>query len=80
MVVLPDFQGIGLGSRFYEFAGEYLKQRGKTYIDTTSHPATIGHRLKNKKWIMTRKPGHVSFTKSGNFTKNRKFFSINCIF
>lgn len=69
-VVLPDFQGIGLGNRLSEFCGHWLKQKGKTFISTTSHPAMIGHRVKSPKWVMTRKPGHVTNTKTGVLRKS----------
>jgi ABC-type Mn2+/Zn2+ transport system ATPase subunit len=64
-VVLPDYQGIGLGNRLSEFCGHYLKQRGKNFISTTSHPAMIGHRIKSDKWVMTRKIGHLRVSKTG---------------
>lgn len=54
-VVLPDYQGIGLGNRLSEFCGEWLKEKGKGYISTTSHPSMIKHRIKSDKWVMTRK-------------------------
>ena len=79
-VVLPDYQGIGLGNKISDFAGEYLKAKGKTYLSTTSHPAMIGHRIKSKKWIMTRKPGHVGFTKTGVLQKTASFSRLTASF
>lgn len=64
-VVLPDFQGIGLGNRLSEFCGHYLKTIGKKFISTTSHPAMIGHRVKSPKWVMTRDIGHLRVSKTG---------------
>jgi len=74
-VILPDYQGIGLGSAISDFAGAYYKERGKTYISTTSHPAMIASRCKSKNWVMTRSPGHApvqskqSFQKSGSASR-----------
>ena len=69
-VVLPDYQGIGLGNTLSDFGGEYLKAKEKTYISTTSHPAMIGHRIKSDKWAMTRKPGHTSKTSNKGVLKD----------
>ncbi len=55
-VVLPDYQGLGIGNRLTETIGEILKQEGKKLISTTSHPAMINHRMRSKKWVMTKKP------------------------
>ena len=69
-VVLPDYQGIGLGNMLSDFGGEYLKSKGKSYISTTSHPAMIGHRIKSDKWVMTRSPGHLKNPKSNLMKKS----------
>ena len=58
-VVLPDYQGIGIGNRISEEVGEYFLARGKRYSSVTSHPAMIAHRSKSPKWVMRRKPGRV---------------------
>lgn len=61
-VVLPDYQGIGLGNKLSEHVGDILLAEGKRFISTTSHPAMIGYRNKSKKWVLTRKPSRVSKT------------------
>ena len=53
-VVFPDFQGVGIGIAMNTAIAEYFKQNGKTYISTTSNPAMIAARLKDKRWILTR--------------------------
>lgn len=58
-VVLPDYQGIGLGNRLVEEVGEVLMGEGKVLISTTGHPAMISYRANSPKWITTRKPGFV---------------------
>jgi GNAT superfamily N-acetyltransferase len=55
-VVLPDYQGIGLGNAMSEAVGDYYIDQGFRYTSLTSHPAMIGHRVRSKKWIMTRAP------------------------
>lgn len=59
-VVVPDFQGIGLGNILSEKIGSLLNIERKSFISTTSHPAMIAYRRKSKKWIMTRKPSRVA--------------------
>lgn len=59
-VVLPDYQGLGLGNRLSEAVGDILAGEGRKLISTTSHPAMIAYRCKSPKWIMTRKPSRVN--------------------
>lgn len=58
-VVLPDFQGIGLGNRLSEHVGELLLSIGKRYTSVTSHPSMIHYRAKSNKWVMTRQPSRL---------------------
>lgn len=39
LVVLPDFQGLGIGSKISEFTGAILKSQGKSYYTKTVNPA-----------------------------------------
>lgn len=56
-VVLPDYQGAGIGNRMSEAVAEIYHQQGRRYSSVTSHPAMIAHRLRSPKWIATRLPG-----------------------
>jgi GNAT superfamily N-acetyltransferase len=58
-VVLPDYQGIGIGNVLSEFVAQSFLDEGKRYSSVTSHPAMIAHRSRSPKWIMTRKPSRV---------------------
>jgi len=53
-VILPDYQGIGIGSILSNNVAEILKSEGKGFISTSSNPAFINSRKKSKKWIITR--------------------------
>lgn len=55
-VVLPDYQGIGIGNALTMTIGEMYKQEGCRFFSITSHPAFIQARTKNPKWKLTRKP------------------------
>lgn len=54
LVILPDYQGIGLGSFFSDYIAEHYKKQGKMFYSTTSNPALIKYRQKSKKWIIKR--------------------------
>lgn len=70
-VVLPDYQGIGLGSKLSNCVAEILKENGKGFISTSSNPAFINARKNDKNWIITR----IGRTSSGSGkiqNKNKK--------
>lgn len=52
-VILPDYQGLGLGIYLRDFCGEYYHSQGFVYITTISHPALIHHMKRSPKWICT---------------------------
>lgn len=58
-VVLPDFQGIGLGQRLTDFVAQMFIDNGNQFITTISTPAFIHARSKSKKWITTRLPSRT---------------------
>lgn len=58
-VVLPDYQGVGIGNAVSEWLGSLMKAGGYNFISTTSHPAMIRHRQKSPAWKVHRF-GHVS--------------------
>jgi len=53
-VVLPDYQGIGLGNFLSEWLGAKLRSEGMRFYSLTSHPAMIFHRAKSPKWRCSR--------------------------
>ena len=67
-VVLPDYQGFGLGNRLSEHVGDLLLREGKRYTSVTSHPAMIHYRAKSKKWTMTRSPSRMAAPKQGDIS------------
>lgn len=69
LVVLPDFQGLGVGNIMNEWIGElYWREDKKRLSIVTTHPGLIGSYVKSKRWMMQ------SFDKGvkvdGNFDKN----------
>lgn len=53
-VVLPDYQGVGLGHYLSNTVADIVKSENKGFISTTSNPAFIASRRKDPKWAMTR--------------------------
>jgi GNAT superfamily N-acetyltransferase len=58
LVVMPEWQGAGVGTKFLEWVCEYHKQgRGRcgkklpTFFHT-SHPQLVGYLKRSKKWIL----------------------------
>lgn len=62
LVVLPDYQGIGVGSRFLNAIADMYAKQGYEFTITTSAKNLISKLSKSKQWVMTRmgtaaKPG-----------------------
>lgn len=56
-VCLPDFQGVGIGSRLSDYVASVMAATGKPYRSTSSHPAVIRHRMRSPNWVMVRGVG-----------------------
>lgn len=52
-VVLPDFQGLGIGVRLGDWMGERRKKMGCRYYSRTSHPRMGAYRENSKLWKPT---------------------------
>jgi GNAT superfamily N-acetyltransferase len=56
-VILPDFQGLGIGVRLSDAIGEIHVQEGKRYFSKTAHPRLGEYRENSPKWKATSKNG-----------------------
>lgn len=54
LVVLPDFQGLGIGSKFSDWMGQYLYERNLRFHYVVAHPAMVRMLSKSRRWKMTR--------------------------
>jgi ABC-type lipoprotein export system ATPase subunit len=59
-VCLPDFQGIGLGSRISSLTASLWRAVGFRALSTTTHPGLVRSRVRDPDWRMTRPPSLVS--------------------
>lgn len=66
-VVLPDYQGLSIGSSISDYLASLYKADGKTMYVKTSNPALWSHRDKSKNWHCTT---HITEDK----VKNTKWF------
>lgn len=55
LVVLPDYQGLGIGHIFSTFIAEMYIKKGFRFIITSSTKSLFFQRAKDKRWIITRK-------------------------
>jgi len=66
LVMLPDFQGLGLGLKLRtEVARYYTNVLGKNFTAVTSHPAIIHGLKKHPNWVLTRMGRLGKGTQSG---------------
>lgn len=80
VVVLPDYQGVGIGRHMTDAIAQMYKDNGYTYLCVSSAPAFIHSRSKSPKWIVTRKlsrTGRGSETGKIQNYKNKKSTSFN---
>jgi GNAT superfamily N-acetyltransferase len=81
-VVLPDFQGVGIGNALSEWLGEYVTANGYRFRSVTSHPAMIRHREKSPKWKLTRighvAPPNLNARPSKNSGAQRSCMKVSC--
>lgn len=58
-VVLPDFQGMGIGPRLSDAVAQLHRAEGKRYYSRTSHPRLAAYRDTSPLWRKTSKHGKV---------------------
>jgi len=59
LVVLPDYQGVGIGTAVLETVAELYRSWGRRVSITASHPAMVGHLRRSRRWrvVAVRKTG-----------------------
>lgn len=56
-VVLPDYQGFGVGLRLVEWTAEWHRQQGRRFYSRTTHPRIGQARDASASWRATKKSG-----------------------
>ena len=72
-VVLPDYQGVGIGNIFIEYIASCLKALGFDFIGRNASPIVMQHRAKSTKWKMMGKPGISKHNDKGNSVYRSKY-------
>lgn len=70
LVVLPDYQGIGIGTRFIKEVAKIIKSKGFELNLTTTTPALVGALKKDPEWVLARYGREKSGSKGYNRYKN----------
>jgi len=70
LVVLPDYQGLGIGHVFSSEIAEFYKKQGFRFIITSSTKALFKQRANDTRWIVTRK-GRVSIGSDNGIIQNK---------
>jgi len=71
LVILPDYQGIGIGKALLDWTAKYYTKTGYVYGITTSHPSINKTLVKDKHWILLR------MGRMGRMGSNRKIKELN---
>ena len=50
LVVLPEFQGLGIGGRMDDLVGQWLYEKGQRYHNRVAHPAMIRYYSRSPRW------------------------------
>ena len=79
-VVLPDYQGLGIGVRISDAIGQIHIEEGKRYFSKTTHPRMGEYRNRSSKWRPTSKNMKVRGLSGNNKNMNwlpRNVFSYS---
>lgn len=74
LVILPDYQGLGIGVKLLEYVCDLFKYHDKTMYLRTSHTKLINYMLKSKKWFGDGKM-HFSVKGKGKIDGHRKIYT-----
>lgn len=77
MVILPDYQGIGLATKFITEIAKYYKNLGYEMSINTSAKNMISALNKNSEWILFNYGAH-RFSKTGHIDKKRSSLRNKC--
>lgn len=60
IVTLPDWQGVGIGTRLLNMTGAAYRSQGRALYIATSHPGLVASLNRSTSWSMRRKPSRNS--------------------
>ncbi len=78
LVILPDYQGIGLGTKFLNEIAKYYTNMGYDFSIVTSAKNMIMALKKSEKWAMIRYNVNRCASNKSAIDNNRKSMRNNC--
>jgi len=72
VVCLPDYQGVGIGTRLEDFTAANLKALGYDYLIQTAHPARMQYCAHSPKWKLIKQPKVSTARRSKNGRRAKK--------
>lgn len=78
LVILPDYQGIGLGTKFLNLVAQYFTDKGFDFRIVTSAKNMIHALNKSERWKMVRWSVNKCNSKSSKIDCNRKSKRDQC--
>lgn len=69
LVILPDYQGLGFGTKFLSYIAEYYFSKGKKLYIRTTHLRLVNYLRNNFNWKESGTSGKVSTGGKGKATK-----------
>lgn len=73
VVVLPDYQGMGIGSRLSDLIASYHVKDGSRYFAKTAHPALGEYRESSSLWVATSKNARARLDYINRASLNTKY-------
>jgi GNAT superfamily N-acetyltransferase len=64
LVVLPDYQGLGIGGRLDDWIGQHLWDRNLRYRNVVAHPAMIAYYSRSPRWTETGRTSSLQTAKT----------------
>jgi GNAT superfamily N-acetyltransferase len=71
LVVLPEYQGLGIGCKFDDWLGEYLYRRGYIYRNVVVHPTMIAYYSRSPRWRLK----HVNLRTTNTTSTNVRWYN-----
>jgi GNAT superfamily N-acetyltransferase len=81
LVVLPDYQGLGIGHKFSSEIAEYYKSKGFRFVITSSTKSLFKQRQKDPRWKVTRhsRAGNSNGVLKNTTSENKYTFSYEYV-
>ena len=80
LVILPDYQGLGIGTKINDFIANLYLSSGKKFYIRTSHIRLIQHLRESNYWLESSSSGRASSENGGEMKMNYDTKRVCCSF